>query len=95
MGLTPDQKSKIEAKQILNDYNKPSENIDIGNVYFAATQFEAAYASALDDIRLLVAALERAKDAMITCLMGAKPRVEIDIIVAEITEKHPELKERK
>lgn len=29
------------AKQILNDYNVPSESIDIGNVYYAATQLEA------------------------------------------------------
>lgn len=30
------------AKAILDDYKKPSENIDIGNVYYAATQLEAA-----------------------------------------------------
>lgn len=32
----------VGAKQILNDYSKPSENVDTGNVYYAATQLEAA-----------------------------------------------------
>lgn len=57
MSDTDDNKPKewdiAGAKQILSDYKLPSENIDIGNVYYAATQLEAALTEAEASIKRL------------------------------------------
>jgi chromosome segregation ATPase len=43
--MSDDKKSfnLVAATKILNDYKVPFENVDISDVYYAATQFEAAY----------------------------------------------------
>ncbi len=52
---TRDEADVVGAKKILSDYKIPSETafVDIGNVYYAATQLEAAYDQAQTEISRL------------------------------------------
>jgi len=47
-----------EAKEILTDYGKPGCGLDVSDVYYAATQIEAAYDS-------LLTALKGAREALL------------------------------
>ncbi len=36
-----------EASEVLEDYPRPNSNVDMGNLYFAATQYQEAYEDAV------------------------------------------------
>jgi len=46
------------SKEILDNYKKPNENVDIGNVYYAATQLEAAYDRLAEENKILREAIK-------------------------------------
>lgn len=50
-----------EAKQIISDYAQKCSTVDEGNLYFAATQLEAAYQALLEQAERMAFILQEIK----------------------------------